>query len=314
MAVILRCSVIWLALVSACNANDLTMIVGSATGGVMANARVFAKHMEKYSHGTVTIKIVPGAGGVSAANYLYNVSARDGSEFGTIDAKVFVSGSFKEETAKFDLTKFGWLGAAVDGRREPYILWAKDISGNLVSGSESGFPINHVKLVNNILRLDMRHVVGYSDPAQVRLAFERGEINVVSFGITGVRTNTPQWLSDKSVFPLIQYGSGLKRHNDFPLTPTLAEFAASEDDRKLVLSFEKMLTLGRAFTAPPGVPQLRLAYLRTLFERTVTDQEYRSDAAKIGVIVSPVSWLEAEEIVKDMSRTPLDTVSRLKQF
>ena len=46
---------------------------------------------------------------------------------------------------------------------------------------------------------------------------------------------------------------------------------------------------------------------------TTTNYIY-SVAAKIGVIVSPVSWREAEKIVQDMSNTPLNTVSRLKQF
>ena len=290
------------------------MIVGSATGGVMANARIFAKHMEKYAQGNVTIKIVPGAGGVSAANYLYNVSARDGFEFGTIDAKVFVAGSLKEETAKFDLAKFGWLGSVVDGRREPYVLWAKAGSLPLISGSESGFPINHVKLANSILRWDMRHVVGYPDPAQVRLAFEKGEINLVSFSVTGVRTNTPQWLTDTSVLPLVQYGAGSKRHKDFPFTPALAEFAVSQDDKDMFKFFESLLVPARAFAAPPNVPELRLAYLRTLFERTVTDPEYQADAVKIGVVPSPLSWNETQEIVKQMVSTDPKIVRRISEF
>ena len=314
MAVILRCAIIWLALASVCHANDLTMIVGSATGGVMANARIFAKHMRKYVQSSVIIKIVPGAGGVSAANYLYNVSPRDGSEFGTIDAKVFVAGSFKEETAKFDLAKFGWLGSAVDGRREPYVLWAKAGSDPLISGSESGFPINHVKLANSILRWDISHVVGYPDPAQVRLAFEKGEINLVSFSVTGVRTNTPQWLSDASILPLVQYGSGLNRHKNFPFTPTLSEFSVSQEDKDTIKFFESLLIPARTFAAPPGVPELRLAYLRTLFERTVTDPEYQADALKIGVVPSPLSWNETQEIVKLMVSTDQKIVRRISEY
>jgi hypothetical protein len=280
----------------------------------MVNARLVAKHMAKHTTDDVSIKLVPGAGGVSAANYLYNISAKDGSEIGTIDAKVFIAGAFRESTAQFDLTKFGWLGSVVDGRKEPYVLWAKAGPFPLVSGSESGLPINHVKLANNVLRWDIKHIVGYSDPAQVRLAFERDEINLVSFRITGVRTNTPHWLRDSAFLPLVQYGSGLDRHKDLPFVPTLTEFAASNEDKQFVASFERLFVLGRAFSAPPGVPEARLAHLRVLFERVFTDQEYRDDAVKIGVIVSPVSWREAEEVVKDISRIPPDTVEKLKSF
>jgi hypothetical protein len=251
---------------------------------------------------------------LSAANYLYNVSAKDGSELGAIDAKAFTAGAFRESTAQFDLNKFGWLGSVVDGREEPYVLWTKTGLSPLVSGSEGGLQINHAKLANNVLRWDVKHIAGYPDPAQVRLAFEKNEINLVSFSITGVRTNTPHWFRDPSFLPLIQYGSGVKRHKDLAFVPTLAEFAASNEDKQLISSFERLFVLGRAFAAPPSIPEHRLIQLRALFERTVTDQEYREEAAKIGVIVSPVSWREAEEIVKDISRIPPDTVAKLKSF
>jgi len=314
MAQLLYCALIWLWLAASAFAEELKIVVHTVSGGHMIHARVFAQHLQKYSGQPVTIKAVPGAAGVTAANYLYNVAPKDGTEIGTIDSRVPVQFLAKGDGVKYDISKFGWLGSAVDGRREPFVLWAKAGSDPLVAGTESASSINHIRLINNVLRWDMKEVVGYADSTQTKLAFERGEINLVAYNLTGIRTTSPTWLSDTSILPLIQYGGGRARHKSLPFTPTAMELSSTEEDKRLIEAFERLFILSRPFAAPPGVPNDKLAHLRALFERTVTDPEYRADAAKIGVIVSPVSWREAEEIVKDMTKTPLDTVSRLKQF
>lgn len=314
MAIFLRSVLIWLGLTAGAAAEELKIIVHTVSGGHMIHARVFAQHLQKYSGQPVTIKAIPGAAGVTAANYLYNVAPKDGTEIGTIDSRVPAQFLYKGDGVKYDISKFGWLGSAVDGRREPFVFWAKAGSDPLVAGTESSSSINHIRLINSVLRWDMKEVVGYTDSSQAKLAFERGEINLVAYSLTGIRTTKPSWLTDTTVLPLIQYGNGRSRHKSLPFVTTAMELAATEEDRKLVEAFERLLVLVRPFAAPPGIPELRLAHLRALFERTVTDSEYIADAAKIGVIVSPVSWREAEKIVQDMSNTPLNTVSRLKQF
>ena len=312
---ILRGIIALVALATAASANDLKIVTHTSTGGFTIHARVFAQHLQKYTPGqTVSIKIVPGAAGIAAANYLYNVAPKDGSEIGTINTKVLTQGLIKNDEVKYDLSKFGWLGSSIDGRKEPFVLWAKAGPDQLIAGSEGGFAINHIKLVNSVLRWNMREVVGYAESGQVRMAFEKGEINLVAYNLTGIRTTAPAWLKDSSVLPMVQYGAGMKRHPDLPVVATVMELSASNEDKNLIAAFERVLVLGRAFAAPPNLPEDKLAHLRVLFERVVSDPEYQSDAAKIGVIVSPVSWREAEEIVKDISMTPPDTVSRLKQF
>jgi tripartite-type tricarboxylate transporter receptor subunit TctC len=314
MAFLLRSAVIWLGLTAGAAAEELKIIVHTVSGGHMIHARVFAQHLQKYSGQPVTIKAVPGAAGVAAANYLYNVAPKDGTEIGTIDSRVPVQFLAKGEGVKYDISKFGWLGSAVDGRREPFVFWAKAGSDPLVAGTEGGSSINHIRLINSVLRWDMKEVVGYTDSAQAKLAFERGEINLVAYNLTGIRTTSPAWLTDTSILPMIQYGNGRIRHKNLPFVTTAMELASSEDDQRLVEAFERLLILVRPFAAPPGVPELRLAYLRTLFERTVTDQEYQADAVKIGVVPSPLSWNETQEIVRSMVSTDPKIVRRISEF
>jgi len=314
MADLLRSAIIWLGLTVGAAAEELKIVVHTMSGGHMIHARVFAHHLQKQSGQSVTIKTVPGAAGVTGANYLYNVSPKDGTEIGTIDSRVPIQFLAKSDGVKYDISKFGWLGSAVDGRREPFVLWSKAGVTSLIAGTESASSINHIRLINSVLRLDMKEVVGYTDSAQAKLAFERGEINVVAYSLTGIRTTNPSWLTDKKIVPLVQYGSGLVRHKSLYAVPTVMELAASDEDQSLIEAFERFSILARSFAAPPDVPDHKLAHLRSLFDRVMSDPEYQSDAAKIGVIFSPVSWLETEKIVKDISRIPQETVSRLRQF
>ena len=312
---ILRGVIALVALATTASANDLKIVTHTSTGGFTIHARVFAQHLQKYMPSqTVSVKIVPGAAGIAAANYLYNVAPKDGSEIGTINTKVLTQGLIQNDEIKYDLSKFSWLGSAIDGRKEPFVLWSKLNSEGLIAGSEGGFAINHIKLVNSVLRLDMREVIGYAESGQVRIAFERGEINLVAYNLTGIRTTAPAWLKTRTILPLVQYGSGLIRHPDLLSVPTVMEFAKTDEDRHLINAFEQMLILGRAFAAPPNLPVKKLHALREVFDLVLNDREYQKDAEKIGVIVSPVSWKEAEDIVVSMKAIMPETIKRITSF
>src|SRR5215213_9901196 len=65
----------------------VNLIVGFNPGGAYdPYGRAVARYLPKYLPGmpTVVIKNMPGAGSVTAANHLYNLSPKDGSEIGVI--------------------------------------------------------------------------------------------------------------------------------------------------------------------------------------------------------------------------------------
>src|ERR1700731_4485340 len=65
---------------------QITIIVSSGAGAYDAYARTFARYMPKYipGHPNMIVQAMEGAGGVVAANYLYNVAARDGTVIGGV--------------------------------------------------------------------------------------------------------------------------------------------------------------------------------------------------------------------------------------
>ena len=125
MAVILRSAFVWLSLTTASFAADLSIVIPTQTGGYMVYARVFAQHLQKYTDQNVVIKAMPGAASIAAANYLYSVAPKDGSVIGMITTRAAIQFLAQPETIKYDLSKFEWIGSAVDGRKEPFVLWSK---------------------------------------------------------------------------------------------------------------------------------------------------------------------------------------------
>ena len=314
MAQLLYSAVFLIALASSAFATDLKIIVPNATGGLIANARVVARYLPRYMGDVkISFQTIPGATGIIALNYLYNVSPRDGSEIAAVDSRSFMQVIAREPNVKYDVTKFSWLGSFIDGRKDPFIFWVRAGNDRLVGGSESSFSVNHINVISGILKLDVRNITGYVDQAQTKLAFERGEINLVAYTLTSIRTTAPHWINDTSIMPLVQYGGGRNRHPSYPNTPTVAEFCTGEDC-KVLEAFEDAITLNRGFAAPPNTDNKALSLLRLAFASVMVDSDYLADAKTIGVEATPISWQEAEEIAKRMAKTSLDTVSRLKQF
>src|SRR5208282_2237925 len=63
----------------------LTLFVGYGPGGGFdLIARLLARHLGNHIPGnpTIVVQNMPGAGSLVAANYLYNVAPRDGTQFG----------------------------------------------------------------------------------------------------------------------------------------------------------------------------------------------------------------------------------------
>ena len=92
----------------------VNVIVGyTPGGGYDTGSRVLSRHMGKYLPGNpgFVVQNMPGAGSIKAATYLYSVAPNDGTTFGTFGRGVAVEPLFNDEAAKFDGTKFTWIGS-----------------------------------------------------------------------------------------------------------------------------------------------------------------------------------------------------------
>ena len=92
---------------------DIAFIVGFDVGGGYDNyARVISRFMGRHVPGApnVIVQNMPGAGGVRAANNIYNIAPRDGAVLGMIDQSLPTQQLLEPESVKSDVGKFNWIG------------------------------------------------------------------------------------------------------------------------------------------------------------------------------------------------------------
>src|SRR5438270_12574412 len=82
-------------------------------GGYDTYGRALARHLGRFIPGNPLVlpKNMPGAGSLRAANHIYSLGARDAVEIGTFSASTAMEPLMGNDQAKFDATKFGWLGS-----------------------------------------------------------------------------------------------------------------------------------------------------------------------------------------------------------
>lgn len=283
------------------------IIVGSGADGHYLNARVVAKHIG------AQVQIVPGGAGLNAANYFYNVSARDGSEIGTFPSRVFLSALVDDPHAKYNLAKMHWLGSFADGRQSPNIVWTKS-GKDLIVGSEGSVLISPIKVITHVLRLKIPEVTGYADAPSVRLAFERDEITAVVFNLTGVKISSPHWIGSPQVRPILQYNSGYTRHVEFKDVPAVMERIADGDKKRLFALFELHGALVRPYALPPNVASNKVIEWKVRFAKLMSDESYIKDAQKIGLEVTPVSADEAQQIAAQITKADINLKTSLRSL
>ena len=84
-----------------------------AGGGYDTYGRILARHFGRLIPGNpnVVAKNMPGAGSLRAANFIYNLAPKDGSELGIFASSTAMEPLMGNEQAKFDATRFSWIGS-----------------------------------------------------------------------------------------------------------------------------------------------------------------------------------------------------------
>ena len=82
-------------------------------GGADTYARLVARHLGRHIAGnpTVVVRNMQGAGTVVAANYVFNVSPKDGLELGLFAGNIVIDPLIGGTQHKYDARKFNWIGA-----------------------------------------------------------------------------------------------------------------------------------------------------------------------------------------------------------
>lgn len=289
--------------------------------------RVMARYIGKYLPGdpAVVASNKPGAGSMTLANYIYNVAPKDGSEIALIGRGVamdpLVKGS--HSTAKFDATKFGWLGSMNNevagffvSNRAPVqsldqILAGKELEvGSAGAGSDTQI---FAEVLNATLGTKLKLVLGYPGMNEILLAMERGEVGgVLGYSWSAARIGSADKLKDGRLKILMQLA--LKKDEDLPQVPLVTDLVKNRDDRKVLQLIFARQSMGRPFTAPPGLSASTLAAVRKAFTEAMRAPELIAECKRIEMEVHYVSADEVQSLVQEVYAFPHAIVARAQKI
>ncbi len=289
----------------------ITLYVGySPGGGYDTYARTVARHMTKHIPGNPNIvtKNRPGAGSMLLANELYNILPKDGTVIGTIGRGIPMEPLFGTAEAKFDPSKFNWLGSAnnevsvcVSWHASPIktfddLLTTPMIVGGTGPGADTDtFP----KVMNNIIGTKLKLVTGYPGGNDILFAMERGEVEGrCGYSWSSAKSRKADWLRDKKMIVLVQMSTA--KHPDLPDVPFVMDMAKSEKDKQVLALIFARQAWGRPFLAPPGVPADRVKALQAAFMATMADPDFLKDATKQRLEIAPISGEKIGELMADL--------------
>ena len=299
------------------------MVVASgAGGGYDTYARALARYMPKYISGNVSIvaKNVPGAGGLIAANSLYNATQADGLTFAALTNGAAMDPLFGETAARFDARKFNWLGSMgklenICVTRPGAITSIEQARTREVTVAASGATGNSAimpKIVNRFLHTKFKVIGGYTEGSGVTLALERGEVDgVCGMSYSTLKATHPDWFRDHRVNVILQIG--LNKLRELPNVPSALDLVSGHDRDVLELILIRQ-EMGRPFALPPGVPMDRIATLRRAFDATLKDPAFLADAQKLNLELDPLTGEEIAGLLQKAYGAPKAVIAEAAEL
>jgi tripartite-type tricarboxylate transporter receptor subunit TctC len=302
---------------------QIQMRVGSsAGGGYDLIARALVRSMGKHLPGSPTfiVQNVPGAGGLTLANQMFNIAPRDGTVLGIVTNGIPTAPLLMPANAKFDAAQFSWIGSP-GPETQVALVWhtspVKSIDDLfqreiLVGGATPGTATVDMPLaMNAFMGTKFKIVSGYENTVHINLAMERGEVEgQAALGWNSLKSTNADWIADKKLRIVAQYG--FKKNPELPDVPLFKLPADKIANQNISLMFARQM-YGRPFFAPPGIPEDRLRALRKAFLDTMKDPAFLAEAKSLNVEIDPISGEDLEQLTKQIMATSPEAVAQLRQ-
>jgi tripartite-type tricarboxylate transporter receptor subunit TctC len=305
----------------------IRFVVGfSAGGGYDAYTRTIARHIGKHIPGNPACVVdnMPGAGSLISANYVYKAAKPDGLTIGHFIGGLFLQQLLGKPGIEFDALKFEYLGvpaqdhfilgiAKSTGMTDPekWIASKQAIKfGGVGSGSGTDdFP----NVLKATIGLPIQMVSGYKGTADIRLAFNSGEIAGISNSWESMKSTWKKELESGDAIVALQVTS--KPHPELPKVPLAISFAKTDEAKKLIETVARVHGASvRPYVLAPGTPRDRVQILRKAFMDTMKDSAFLAEAQKATLDINADDGPALEQNVRDIFKLDQKLIARLKEI
>jgi len=306
----------------------IRIIVGaSARGGYDTYSRTIARHISKHVPGnpTFVVENMPGAGFLISANYMYNIAKPDGLTIGHFIGGLFLQQLLGKPGIKFDAAKFEYIGVPT---QDNYVIgvskkntgistmdqWMSSKTVVKLGGVGAGSATDDIpKVLMATLGLPAQLVSGYKGTADVRLAYDAGEIQGVCNSWQSFSATWPNEIKGGDLQIVLQ--TTAKSHPELTKVPLAISYAKTDEARNLINALVHSVgPAARPYMLPPGTPKDRLTILRKAFMDVMKDPEFLADATKAKLDISPLDGAELEKNVLDVFKLDPKLIPRAKEI
>ena len=291
----------------------VTVLVGVSVGGEYdILTRLMARHIGKQIPGspTAVAQNMLGAGGMTMANWMYNLGPKDGTHLGVIQNGLPTQQAIGANGVQFDAARFNWIGS-ISATVETLALWkgsqigsaAEMLTKETIIGTvgKSNISYGFPAMMKELYGAKIRIVSGYPGGNDINLAMERGEVHGRNNTWSSWKATKPAWLASGDLRIVAYEGPP---QADLLGVPILQQLMKTDDERAIVRLVAAGAQLGRPLATGPDVPADRVAALRTAFDVMVKDPDFLKEAASLNFDVAPVRGEAMQKIVTDVLATP----------
>jgi tripartite-type tricarboxylate transporter receptor subunit TctC len=291
----------------------------SAGGPTDVFARLIARYFPKHIAGNpaVIVQNMAGAGGIIGANYVYEIAKPDGLTIGVFSG-MYLPQILGGSGVRYDLNKMPIIAGAAETsivyiRADTEVKTPTDLLKPAKPIVLGGFTRENnkdlaLRLAFDLLGVPYKYVTGYAGVAELRVAIQRGEINVTSESLTGYNTGGILMVREGTLVPLYQeglLGSGgdtvRDTRSDLPSFPEFFRKVKGTDPSGPLADAYKISggsrSMLRFITVAPRTPDDLLQVIKKTFRDTFADPEFKAEAERM-LQFQPLTFVgeEAEKV------------------
>ncbi len=292
----------------------ITYIVATSPGGGYDTyGRLVAEYMQRHLPGsTIVVRNMPGAGHMIGTNAIF-AAKPDGLTIGTFNTGLIYNQLISQSGVRFDLEKMSWVGKAANDARVMTIAQQSPIRnfGDLVAQKQ---PVNFAAagvgsaayvetvMLTAALKLPIKVLTGYNGNDDM-LAMRRGEV----VGSISARSTWEPFVRNGYARYIAQIGGD---QTDIPQLATLVTDPAA---KALIALIQTQCDVSRLTAGPPGIPDDRLAALRSAYRLAMEDQELLAKTEKLGLPIEPAYGDTVLQMIKEALKQSPEVVALLAE-
>jgi tripartite-type tricarboxylate transporter receptor subunit TctC len=304
----------------------INLVIGSNVGGGYDYyGRLVGRHLGKYIPGkpNVVPANMAGAGGNTAAAYVYSVAPRDGTAIVASSSGSLLDALIGDKSAvRHDPLKFNFIGSANSevslclARKDAAAQSFRDVfTKEILIGSSGGTTRDLPTALNNVLGTKLRLIAGYPGTREVMLAVDKGEVQgLCGIGYTSTISQKPEWFTpDSPVRVLAQEAIRGLPELDRAGVPLAIDFARTPEDRKILEIIYSQLVFTRPFMMAPDVPPERVEAIRRAFLQALADPDLIAEGAKLNLVIDAMPGKDLEAMIRGLYAQPPELVQKVRK-